>query len=80
MHDEHDITVFSEHSKARARALERRRVSHEPVLMKDGDHGLLEPCMRLTPYPKPEAFLAADLGSPRVVRLSHKIMSGETLT
>jgi dipeptidyl aminopeptidase/acylaminoacyl peptidase len=64
VHGEDDITVYPEHSKAMARALERAHVPHELVLIKDGEHSLLEPSMRLTLYSKLEAFLAANLGSP----------------
>lgn len=39
-------------------------VSNELVLIKDGEHSLLEPDMRLTLYGKLTAFLAANLAAP----------------
>jgi dienelactone hydrolase len=64
VHGEEDSTVVLGQSKAMAKALESHGVPHELVVIKDGEHSLLEPSMRLTLYSKLEAFLAANLGSP----------------
>jgi dipeptidyl aminopeptidase/acylaminoacyl peptidase len=64
VHGEEDSTVVPDHSVAMSRALERSGVPHELVIIKDGEHSLLEPSMRLTLYSKLEAFLAANLGPP----------------
>jgi dipeptidyl aminopeptidase/acylaminoacyl peptidase len=63
VHGEDDWTVVPAHSLEMAKALERSGVPHELVLIKDGEHSLLDPSMRLTLYTKLESFLAANLGS-----------------
>jgi dipeptidyl aminopeptidase/acylaminoacyl peptidase len=47
-----------------AKALKQHGVPNELVVIKDGEHSLLRPQMRLTLYRKLEAFLAANLGAP----------------
>ena len=64
VHGEDDYTVLADHSKAMAKALSGHRVRNELVLIKDGDHGLWRPDMRLTLYGKLAAFLAVNLGQP----------------
>src|SRR5262249_31554645 len=64
VHGEDDTTVLAEQSRAMARSLARRHVPYELVLIKDGEHGLRAPQMRLTLYRKLEAFLAENLKQP----------------
>jgi len=61
VHGEDDTTVRAEQSRAMARALARQHVPYELVLIKDGEHGLRGPQMRLTLYRKLETFLAENL-------------------
>ena len=61
---EEDYTVLATQSKEMAKALSQHGVSNELVLIKDGEHSLLEPDMRLTLYGKLTAFLAANLAAP----------------
>ena len=56
--------MLATQSEEMARALTQHRVSNEPVLIKDAEHSLLQPEMRLTLYGKPTAFLAANLAAP----------------
>jgi dienelactone hydrolase len=64
VHGSEDFTVFVGQSEAMDSALKHAGVPHELVIIKDGEHSLLEPSMRLALYRKLEAFLAANLGPP----------------
>jgi dipeptidyl aminopeptidase/acylaminoacyl peptidase len=64
VHGSQDFTVRVGQSEAMASALERSKVPHELVVIKDGEHQLAEPSMRLTLYTKVEEFLAKNLGPP----------------
>ena len=64
VHGDHDATVRLSQSEAMAKALKQHGVPNELVVIKDGEHSLLRPQMRLTLYRKLEAFLAANLGPP----------------
>jgi dipeptidyl aminopeptidase/acylaminoacyl peptidase len=61
---EEDYTVLATQSKEMAKALSQHGVRNELALIKDGEHSLLEPDMRLTLYGKLTAFLAANLAAP----------------
>jgi dipeptidyl aminopeptidase/acylaminoacyl peptidase len=63
VHGEDDYTVLAEQSKAMDRALSRRGVPHELVLIRHGEHSLVRPEMRLTLYRKVTEFLRANLGA-----------------
>jgi dipeptidyl aminopeptidase/acylaminoacyl peptidase len=47
-----------------AKALARNGVKKELVVIKDGEHSLREPDMRLLLYRKLTEFLATNLGAP----------------
>jgi dipeptidyl aminopeptidase/acylaminoacyl peptidase len=64
VHGEEDYTVLATQSKEMAKALTQHGVRNELVLIKDGEHSLLEPAMRLQLYGKLEAFLAQNLAPP----------------
>lgn len=64
VHGEQDFTVQVDQSQAMAKALARNGLKNELVLIKDGEHSLLEPEMRLILYRKLTEFLAANLGGP----------------
>ena len=64
VHGDSDSTVRLSQSEAMAKALKQHGVPNELVVIKDGEHSLLRPQMRLTLYRKLEAFLAANLGAP----------------
>ena len=64
VHGEEDSTVLVSQSKEMARALTRHDVRNELVLIKDGEHSLLEPPMRLTLYGRLTEFLGANLTPP----------------
>jgi len=64
VHGEEDYTVQVEQSQAMAKALKRNGVKNELVLIKDGEHSLQRPEMRLTLYRKLTEFLGANLGAP----------------
>ncbi len=64
VHGDDDSTVRLSQSEAMAKALKQHGVPYELVVIKDGEHSLLRPQMRLTLYRKLEAFLAANLGHP----------------
>jgi dipeptidyl aminopeptidase/acylaminoacyl peptidase len=64
VHGDDDSTVRLSQSEAMAKALKQHGVPNELVVIKDGEHSLLRPQMRLTLYRKLEAFLAANLGAP----------------
>jgi dipeptidyl aminopeptidase/acylaminoacyl peptidase len=61
VHGEDDTTVLAQHSHDMARALSRSAVPNELVLIKEGEHSLLRPDMRLALYRALEAFLSANL-------------------
>jgi dipeptidyl aminopeptidase/acylaminoacyl peptidase len=63
VHGEEDFTVPVEQSRAMAKALTRAGAKNELVLIKDGEHSLQRPEMRLTLYRKLTEFLAANLGA-----------------
>jgi len=56
--------VLATHSRAMAKALSQYAVPNQLVLIKDGEHSLWRPDMRLNLYTRLEAFLAANL-APR---------------
>ncbi len=62
VHGEDDYTVLAEQSRAMDRELARAGVPHELVLIKHGEHSLLQPDMRLTLYRKVTEFLRTNLG------------------
>ena len=62
VHGEDDYTVLAEQSKAMDRALSKRGLQHELVLIRHGEHSLVRPEMRLTLYRKVTEFLRANLG------------------
>jgi dipeptidyl aminopeptidase/acylaminoacyl peptidase len=64
VHGEDDYTVLVTQSKEMAKALTQHGVKNELVLIKDGEHSLLEPEMRLRLYGRLTAFLAENLGPP----------------
>ena len=64
VHGEDDYTVLATHSRAMAKALSQHAVPNQLVLIKDGEHSLWRPDMRLNLYTRLEAFLAANL-APR---------------
>ena len=61
VHGEEDFTAQVDQSQAMAKALTHSGVKNELVVIKDGEHSLLRPEMRLTLYRKPTEFLAAKL-------------------
>jgi dipeptidyl aminopeptidase/acylaminoacyl peptidase len=63
VHGEEDYTVQVDQSQAMAKALTRNGVKNELVLIKDGEHSLRRPEMRLTLYRKLTEFLGANLGA-----------------
>lgn len=63
VHGEEDFTVPVEQSQAMAKALTRAGVKNELVLIKDGEHSLQHPEMRLMLYRKLTEFLGANLGA-----------------
>jgi dipeptidyl aminopeptidase/acylaminoacyl peptidase len=64
VHGEQDYTVQVDQSQAMAKALARNGVKNELVVIKDGEHSLREPDMRLMLYRKLTEFLATNLGAP----------------
>ena len=64
VHGEQDYTVQVDQSQAMAKALSRNGVKNELVVIKDGEHSLREPDMRLMLYRKLAEFLATNLGAP----------------
>ena len=64
VHGEDDYTVQLDQSQAMSKALSRHGVKNELVLIKDGEHSLREPDMRLTLYRNLAQFLATNLGAP----------------
>ena len=62
MHGDDDSTVRLSQSEAMAKALKQHGVPNELVVIKDGEHSLLRPQMRLTLYKKLEAFLERQPG------------------
>ncbi len=52
VHGEEDFTVQVDQSQAMTKALTRSGVKNELVVIKDGEHSLLHPEMRLTLYRK----------------------------
>ncbi len=64
VHGDYDSTVRVSQSEAMAKALKQHGVPHELVVIKEGEHSLLRPQMRLTLYKKLEEFLGANLGAP----------------
>jgi dipeptidyl aminopeptidase/acylaminoacyl peptidase len=61
VHGTADINVKVEHSREMDKALARDNKSHELIIIKDGDHSLSKPAMRLTLYKALERFLAQNL-------------------
>jgi dipeptidyl aminopeptidase/acylaminoacyl peptidase len=64
VHGAEDYTELVDQSQAMAKALSRDGVKNELVVIKEGQHSLREPDMRLTLYRKLAEFLAANLGAP----------------
>ena len=64
VHGEEDSTVLVSQSREMAKALSQHGVKSELVVIKDGEHSLLEPPMRLTLYTRLAEFLNANLGPP----------------
>ena len=64
VHGEQDYTVQVDQSQAMAKALARNGVKNQLVVIKDGEHSLREPDMRLMLYRKLTEFLAPNLGAP----------------
>jgi dipeptidyl aminopeptidase/acylaminoacyl peptidase len=66
VHGTADINVVDEHSKSMAKALARADREHELLIIKEGDHGLNNPEMRLALFQRVETFLARYLdAAPR---------------
>jgi dipeptidyl aminopeptidase/acylaminoacyl peptidase len=63
VHGTADVNVLVNHSRDMARALERNNKKHELIVIKDGDHSLLDPTMRLTLFQALERFLGEHLPS-----------------
>jgi dipeptidyl aminopeptidase/acylaminoacyl peptidase len=57
--------VQEDHSKAMAKALERNKKPHEPVLIKGANHELERKSDRVTLLKEVEAFLAENIGAAR---------------
>jgi dipeptidyl aminopeptidase/acylaminoacyl peptidase len=64
VHGEDDYTVLADQSRAMDRELSREGVPHELILIKHGEHSLLQPDMRLTLYRKVTEFLRVNLAEP----------------
>lgn len=63
VHGTADVSVRVEHSKEMDKALARENKSRALIIIKDGDHSLSKPAMRLTLYQALEKFLAQHLGT-----------------
>jgi dipeptidyl aminopeptidase/acylaminoacyl peptidase len=63
VHGMNDYTVLVNESKEMARALAGNHVPYELVLIRQGEHSLKHPEMRLTLYRRLEAFLATNLAA-----------------
>jgi dipeptidyl aminopeptidase/acylaminoacyl peptidase len=63
VHGTADVNVLVNHSRDMAKALERNNKKHELIVIKDGDHSLLDPTMRLTLFQALERFLGEHLPS-----------------
>lgn len=68
VHGTADIQVVDEHSKAMAKALARASREHELLIIKEGDHSLSRPEMRLALYQRLEQFLGRYLGGAEPAR------------
>ncbi|HEX4618310.1 MAG TPA: prolyl oligopeptidase family serine peptidase, partial [Steroidobacteraceae bacterium] len=80
VHGEDDYTVLAEQSKAMDRALSRHGLRHELVLIKQGEHSLMRPEMRLTLYRKLTEFLRANLGPGQIPAMTAAPLSGAAAT